>query len=302
MRKVVIAGCGYTGSRVANALGDGRVIAFRRHPERGGSLPFDLDFPGDRDAPALPLPAEYDLLYTIPPARDDDADTDRRLARLLALLDPLPRRFVYLSTSGVYGDCAGALVDESRQPRPATARAKRRLVAEGQLQRFTTGRGVSLVVLRVPGIYGPGRLGINRIRSGMPVLVEADAHPGNRIHVDDLAASCLAALSQEAPPGVYNVSDGDHRSGSWFTLTVARLAGLPAPRQVSRDEARRTFGQSRLSFLEESRRLDNRRMREVLRVEPRYADAEAGIRASLVEEPEVNAVETPPVGAAPGRE
>jgi nucleoside-diphosphate-sugar epimerase len=197
------------------------------------------------------------------------------------MLQPLPVRLVYLSTSGVYGDCGGRLVDESTPPDPRSPRAIRRLDAERQLQEWAESRDVSLVVLRVPGIYGPGRLPLDAIREGKPVVSEADSHPGNRIHVDDLASCCIAALSVDRPAGIYNVSDGDHRSSSWFTLAVARLAGLPAPPEVSRKVAVTTFSAMRLSFLAESRRLDNRKMLAVLGVEPRYANAQMGIRASL---------------------
>lgn len=273
----VVAGAGYTGGRVLAALGPGRATGFRRSAVTGaGTVRLDLDREG---AAPPPLPTDYALLYTIPPAREAEADS--RLARLLALLEPLPARIVYLSTSGVYGDCGGEVVDEEREPRPASSRAKRRLAAEMQLHEWASARDVALVVLRAPGIYGPGRLGLDGIRERRAMIREADAHPGNRIHVDDLVSACLAALSPDRPAGICNLADGDHRSSTWFTMTVARLAGLPPPPEVSRDEARRTFPQSRLSFLEESRRLDTRKMREVLKVVPRYADAEDGIRASL---------------------
>lgn len=275
--RVVVAGAGYTGGRVVAALGAEQAIGLRRSAaDDASTIRLDLDRP---DAGPLPLSAGYRVLYTIPPAQE--AGDDPRLERFLALLDPAPARFVYIGTSGVYGDCGGEWVDETRAPNPATGRAKRRLAAEDRLRRWTGERGVPLVVLRAPGIYGPGRLGIERIREALPIIREEDAHPGNRIHVDDLAACCLAALSRPAPAGIYNVADGDHRSSSWFTCTVARLAGLPPPPAVSREAARRSFPASRLSFLEESRRLDNRKMREVLGVSPRYPNAEDGIRASL---------------------
>ena len=117
------------------------------------------------------------------------------------------------------------------------------------LAEWCTGRQTTTVVLRVPGIYGPGRLGTDSIRSGMPVLEEKDANPGNRIHVDDLAACCIAALSPGVPDGVYNVGDGDHRSGTWFTNEVARQAGLPPPPTISLAEEKKTSSPMRLSFL-----------------------------------------------------
>ncbi len=282
----VIIGSGYTGSRVLAALGAGRAIGFRRSGDTsaGGADIARLDLDDVRPT-ELSLPDRYSLLYTVPPRVEngDDAD-DQRLARLLGLLHPLPQRFVYLSTSGVYGDCDGRLVHESTAPNPQTSRARRRLAAERHLQAWSASHGVSLIVLRVPGIYGPGRLGTEGIREAKPILIGSEANPGNRIHVDDLAACCLAALSLERPAGLYNVADGDHRSSSWFTRTVARLAGLPPPPEVSREEAEQSFSAMRMSFLGESRRLDNRKMLASLGVLPRYANAEDGIRASLAAE------------------
>ena len=282
----VVVGSGYTGSRVLAALGAGRAIGFRRSGAASADGPrverLDLDEVRPRE---LSLPDKYSLLYTVPPRADDAGNSeDPRLARLLGMLQPLPERFVYLSTSGVYGDCDGRLVDESTPPNPQTSRATRRLVAERQSQAWAADHGVSLIVLRVPGIYGPGRLGIEGKQEAKPILTDVAANPGNRIHVDDLATCCLAALLPERPAGIYNVGDGDHRSSTWFSRTVARLAGLPPPPEVSRKEAEQTFSAMRLSFLGESRRLDNRKMLATLGVELRYANAEDGIRASLVAE------------------
>ena len=186
---------------------------------------------------------------------------------------------MYLSTTGVYGNRGGATVDESTEPRPESDRAARRLSAEQQLTQWCTARKSVAIILRIPGIYGPGRLGLERIREGMPILAEEDANPGNRIHVDDLAACCIAALSDEVPGGVYNVGDGDHRSSTWFTNEVARQANLPPPPTITRAEAEETFSPMRLSFLRESRVVDTTRIRDRLGVTPmRPAD---GIARSL---------------------
>ena len=264
----VVTGVGYTGRRVMSLLPGGLATGLSRPA-------FDLDKPPDR----LPnIPAPFNLLYTVPPR--SDADGDSRLGSLLALLDPLPNRIVYLSTSGVYGDAQGSLVDESRAPAPATERAQRRLTAELELTAWCDKNEVQLVILRVPGIYGPDRLGLERIRAREPVI--ADAHPGNRIHVDDLAACCVQALDSNTPAGIYNVGDGDHRSSTWFTNTVAEMAGMEPPPQISRADAETKLSATRLSFLNESRILDTSKMRDVLGFRPRYANAEDGIRASLV--------------------
>ena len=258
---IVVVGPGYLGQRVVTALADPATQVL------GRSTGLDLD--EDTTLP-VSLPPVYRLLYTVPPSRAYDEDV--RLAKLLDLLDPLPERFVYISTTGVYGDCDGNVVDEDAPIQPGTARARRRVAAELLLQRWATGKAVHLKLLRTPGIYGPGRLGQQRIRDRQPVIEESAANPGNRIHVDDLVTCCIAALSGDAPAGIYNLGDGDHRSSTWFRKEIARQAALPMPPEVTADETR------------ESRRVATQRMRDQLGVMPKYADAAAGIRASLAAE------------------
>ena len=123
---------------------------------------------------------------------------------------------------------------------------------------------------------------VDRIREGMVLIQESDANPGNRIHVDDLASCCIAALSDKAPAGIYNIGDGDFRSPTWFSTEVARQCELTAPRTISWADAQKEFSEMRLSFFKESRRIDTRKMRDILDVTPRYANPEDGIRASLL--------------------
>ena len=268
----LIVGPGYTGSRIAARLDDvivlGRSLAGERH--------LDLDSDGP---PLSDLPDRYSIVYPVPPVGDQPDDP--RLARLLARLPRDPARVVYLSTTGVYGDRKGTRVDESASARPGSPRSQRRVEAENLLIDWCSGRDSVAIILRVPGIYGPGRLGLDRIASGAPVIAENDANPGNRIHVDDLAGCCVAALSPEVPGGIYNVGDGDTRSSTWFTMEIARQAGLPRPPCVSREEAEKTFSPMRLSFLRESRIVDVTKMREILGYHPTYADPGDGIAASL---------------------
>jgi len=268
----LFVGAGYTGARVLRRLPD--AVALGR--SRPGDERLDLDHD---ERLQLELPEEYAVIYSVPPAPDQPGDP--RLGRFLAMLPHAPARLVYLSTTGVYGNRGGDRVDESSEPRPESASAERRLAAERILAEWCIGRQTTAVVLRVPGIYGPGRLGTDRIRAGMPVLEEKAANPGNRIHVDDLVACCLTALTGDAPPGIYNVGDGDHASSTTYFNAVARIAGLPPPPVVSREEARRGLSPGAWSFLAESRRVDTTRMRQELGVTLRYADLEAGIRASL---------------------
>jgi nucleoside-diphosphate-sugar epimerase len=271
----LFVGAGYTGARVLARL-PGAVALGR---SRSGHDRLDLD----RDERlGIALPAEYAVIYSVPPASDQPGDP--RLARFLALLPHPPARIVYLSTTGVYGDRNGERVDECSAPHPESARTERRLDAERLLAEWCTENGSTAVVLRVPGIYGPGRLGTERLREAMPVVRDEEANPGNRIHVDDLASCCIAALSPGVPDGIYNVGDGDHRTGTWFTNEVARQAGLPPPPAISLAEAQQTFSPMRLSFLRESRVIDTTKMREVLGVTPKYTNAADGIAASLQEE------------------
>lgn len=274
----LFVGAGYTGARVLARLPE--AVALGR--SRAGDERLDLD----RDERlGIALPAEYAVIYSVPPASDQPGDP--RLARFLGLLPHPPARIVYLSTTGVYGDRRGERVDEGSEPHPESARAERRLAAERLLAEWCTENGTTAVVLRVPGIYGPGRLGTERVREAMPVIRDEEANPGNRIHVDDLASCCIAALSPGVPDGIYNVGDGDHRTGTWFTNEVARQAGLPLPPAITLAEAEQTFSPMRLSFLRESRVVDTTKMREVLGITPKYTDPADGIAASLAEESDV---------------
>ncbi|MFO1407600.1 MAG: NAD-dependent epimerase/dehydratase family protein [Steroidobacteraceae bacterium] len=286
-RPCLVAGCGYVGRRLAAALGSSRpvlalarsVAAFdglERHGIQGWPTDFDRLEPGalERDADGAAI-----AYLAPPPAAGTD---DPRLARFLAALGRArPDSLVYVSTTGVYGDAGGAEVDESSALRPSNDRARRRVAAESASQAWCAARGVRWVALRVPGIYGPDRLPIERLRRGEPALRPEDAGPGNRIHVDDLVAACIAALDRPVD-GVVNVGDGDHASTTAFLQRTAALAGLPMPRLVTRDEARAQVGPGMLEFLLESRRVSTRRMREQLGVVPRH-DLESGIAASLAE-------------------
>ena len=289
----VIVGVGYTGRRLLERLPeDTGKIGLNRTPQNG-ALSFDLD--RDDTLPAT-LPGVYSLIYTVPPARINPDLPDPRLERLLPLLSPPPSRFVYLSTTGVYGNHDGGIVTEDTPVNPMSDRARRRVAAERLLAAWCEPNQVDLLILRVPGIYGPGRLGIERISQGTPVLDEASANPGNRIHVDDLASACIAALATKTPAGIYNLGDGDERSSTWFANEVARQLAMPPPPTVSRKQAEATFSPTRLSFLSESRRVDTSRMREVLGITPRYEDATQGIRASLTEELRQDRDQTPRSG------
>lgn len=295
--RVLIVGSGYAGGRLAARLaGAGRtVITLRRNPPSATAdgvetLRCDLDDPDDRRALADRLAAAGTPLrvaYLVPPARipadaNPGESSDSRLAGFLdSMRDIDVTRLVLASTSGVYGDRGGAPVSEDTPVRPQSDRARARVAAEATAMRYAASRATSLCILRIAGIYGPGRLPLEQIRASRPIIHPDESGPGNRIHVDDLVTSLAMALDAQRPPAVVNVCDGNHLSSSAFCLAVAAAAGLPAPPLVTRAEAQRTFGDARLSFVNESRTLDATRLIRELGVRLRYPDPLEGIRASL---------------------
>jgi nucleoside-diphosphate-sugar epimerase len=236
---------------------------------------------GDLDRPEtlVQLAGAADaVLHLAPP--DETRDGDARTANLVAALSGarmVPRRFVYISTSGVYGDCGGARVDESRPVSPQTARAARRVAAERALTDWSAAAGVKMTILRVPGIYAADRLPVERLKRGTPVLVADDDVYTNHIHADDLAAICVRALDADAPPGVYNAADDSElKMGDYFDLVADRF-GLPRPARISRAEAERLISPMLLSFMSESRRLVNQRMKDLLGIRLRYPTVFDGV-------------------------
>jgi nucleoside-diphosphate-sugar epimerase len=281
---MVILGCGYVGRRVARlyldrgeqVVGVVRTTDSAAALERAGISARVCDLATGSLAD-LPLGEERLFHFAPPPTRGVE---DLHTRRLVASFErgPHPRRLVYISTTGVYGDCGGAWVDETWPPAPAVDRARRRWDAEQTLRRWSQERGVELVLLRVAGIYGPGRLPLERIRLGLPLVREQDAPYSNRVHVDDLAAACVAAMERGMSGAVYNVCDGHPTTMTDYFFQVADAAGLPRPPVLSLDEAAGELSEGMMSYMRESRRLGNRRMREDLGVEPRYPDLRAGLR------------------------
>ena len=237
----------------------------------------------DLDAPGAALPGTWtgdrQVIYMAPPPAS--GSTDPRIRAFLDRLAAPPSVLVYLSTTAVYGDTGGAPVDEDSLPEPASDRGRRRLDAEYAVLDYGRLADVPARVLRVPGIYGPGRLPLERLRAGAPVPAAAEIGPGNRIHVDDLASVCLAAADYEGPETVFNVGDGDHASMTEYFRAVAEAAGLPEPTEVPMAELLPRVSPAMRGFLTESRQVLTGRMVDVLGFRPRYADFRQGISASL---------------------
>lgn len=276
---LLIVGCGDIGLRVLRLVrGRFRVLALTSTAARmpllraAGAVPLlgDLD-----DAASLGrLAALADsVLHLAPPPAHGAADTrTRNLLRALAR-GARVRRLVYASTSGVYGDVGGATIDETRALYPATERAIRRVDAEARVRHYGRALGVCVSVLRVPGIYALDRAGGDpreRLRRGVPLLDDADDVFTNHIHADDLARACAAALWRGAPQRVYHACDSSQiKMGEYFD-GVADAFGLPRAPRLTRAQAGRVLSPVQMSFLAESRRLDNRRLRQELLVRLRY--------------------------------
>lgn len=192
---------------------------------------------------------------------------------------------VYASTSGVYGDCGGARVDETRPVRPANPRARRRVSAERQLRRATVRGALSARIVRIPGIYAANRLPLARLEKGTPALVEADDVYTNHIHADDLASILLRAAARGKPARVVHASDDTElKMGDYFEL-VARAFGMRNPPRITRAEAERQLEPMLLSFMRESRRLANARMKRELRVTLRYPTVDDFLRTAAAPRP-----------------
>jgi nucleoside-diphosphate-sugar epimerase len=285
VENLLIIGCGDVARRALPELQRRyRVTALVRSPDPVldaagvGQIAGDLD-----DAASLaPLVGRAArIVHLAPPCAGGTLDT--RMRSLLAALAPrgrgamLPRRFVYLSTSGVYGDCAGEWVDETRPPNPQTERAMRRLDAERALGDWGERNQVEIAVLRVPGIYASERLPLERLARGTPALRPEEDVYTNHIHADDLAGIIVAALESARARGVYNASDDGPMKMGDFLDFVADRAGFARPPRISREEAARLLPPELLSFMSESRRLSNRRMKAELGVRLRYSTVRDGV-------------------------
>jgi nucleoside-diphosphate-sugar epimerase len=281
METLLIVGVGDVARRALPALAARYDVLALVRPAGSAAPPGVRVAIGDLDRPETlaPLAGAADaVLHLAPP--DESRAGDPRTRNLIAAFSGarmVPRRLVYISTSGVYGDCGGARVDESRPVRPQTARGARRVDAERALAEWGASSGVKITILRVPGIYAADRLPIERLRRATPVLAAADDVFTNHVHADDLAAICVRALDADAPAGIYNATDDTElKMGDYFDL-VADRCGLPRPPRIARAEAERVIPPMLLSFMSESRRLVNRRMKELLGIRLRYPTVFDGV-------------------------
>lgn len=288
--KLYIIGCGDIGSRVARLALDSNiaVTALSRHMSKCSVLQETAtvlvqgDLDDENAVPNLDMSGGA-VLYSAPPPGGGILDT--RVRNFLASIRKgcEPAKLVYISTTSVYGDCGDELVTEERPTNPGNHTAKRRLDAENSFRAWGKERGVSVVILRVAGIYGPGRIPMDRIFGGHPLLSEAESGCSNRIHAGDLARICLAALDKGENGDIFNVCDGETTTLTAYFNAITDLLGLPRLPQVPLSEARKVMTPLMFGYMTESRRIDNSRMLAKLGITLQHPNLQAGLKASLQE-------------------
>jgi len=287
-KHIVIVGCGDIGQRVAKIWkNQGKsVFGLTRSEESLNTLrqqhlhaiPADLDNTESLSELNGRLSKESLLYYFAPPSVKGVEDTRMRNFLNAMTSENLPAQFIYISTSGVYGDQQGQLINEQTPANPQVDRAKRRYHAELQLQKWAKKHAVALTILRVGGIYGPGRLPLQRLKDEIPMLHENLAPLTNRIHADDLAQVCVAAANKKAAGQIYNVSDGSNSNMTEYFNTIADACGLKRPPLVDWDEAEKTISKGMLSYLKESRKMDNSKMIKELGITLKYPTLKDGLK------------------------
>lgn len=291
-KHVVIIGCGDIGRRVAKIwknLGKS-VFGVARSEDNLSTLRQQHIHAISADLDDLDSLAEFNgqlskqslLYYFAPPPAKGVEDT--RMENFLASLNQnnLPKHIIYISTSGVYGDQQGQTIDEETLANPQVDRAKRRYHAEQLLLEYGIEHtSIAITILRVGGIYGPGRLPLQRLKDQIPMLHENLSPQTNRIHADDLAQVCVAAATEKSAGEIYNVSDGTNSNMTEYFNTIADFCGLPRPPLVDWDEAEKTISAGMLSYLRESRKMDNSKMINELDIQLIYPTLKDGLKSCL---------------------
>jgi nucleoside-diphosphate-sugar epimerase len=288
MKKIVIAGCGYIGTRVARIWKEtgAEVTCLVRSPEHQAALVSEgfttrsCSFDDPTDIPALDV-AGCIVYYLVPPPGGGITDPRARLFLTAISGSAPPARIIYMSATSVYSEKDGGIVTESSTTIPSTAMGKRRLDAEHTFLQYGAVAGVPVLILRVSGIYGPDRLPLMQISQGQPLLREEESGPGNRIQADDLARLCCAAAEKGMDGDIFNVSDGHPSSMTTYFNACADVLGYPRQPQVTMDEARRVMSPLMFSYVSESRVVDNTRMREQLGVSLQYPTIAEGLAVSV---------------------
>ena len=292
-KTVLMVGCGDIALRTAPLLQEKyRIFGLFRHPEKAnqfrsfGVTPITGDLDRSKSLNKLAGIAQI-IIHLAPPPNHGTRDT--RTANLLAALSKqtkrkpsiLPQQLIYISTSGIYGDCQGELINETRCPKPKNDRAIRRLNAENQIRQWAKHNHITVSILRVPGIYAGNRLPLKRIKDGLPAFIAQDDGYTNHIHADDLAHIIYATIRYGKAGRVYNTADDTQmKMGDYFDL-VADHYNLPRPPRIPRSQAEGKISAGMLSFMNESRRISNLRIKKELYVTLRYPTVLTGIKSGI---------------------
>jgi nucleoside-diphosphate-sugar epimerase len=298
LNTVLIVGCGYVGSRLGQFISQHyrqnnniqpNIYGVIRSPDKAialqtlGIQPLVLNLDQlDHHSIQTEWCKHSVLFYFAPPPNEGERDT--RLEQFLHNLPAIPQALIQISTTGVYGNTQGEWVNENSPLNPQTARARRRVSAEHISEAWCAQRQVRRVVLRVPAIYGPNRLPLERLHANEPVIQNAKSPIINRIHVDDLVNICFTAATNTHLHGVYNVSDGNAMTMTEYLQLVARVAHLPMPKQISLEEAKQRLSPELMSYMNESRRVDNSRLLREFGAILSNQSLEKGIKNSLFQQ------------------
>ncbi len=286
LNPVHIVGYGYLGAKLLKALIDRDLAAAEQiftvsrsaTEHQGQSIFWDLDN-------ACPAAQNYSadqtiIFYFVPPPRSGQQDSRaRHYIKQLRLHNNKPRKIVLISTTGVYGDCQGQWVDEHTPLKPAVDRARRRVDAEQLFQDFCQSNNIALVILRVSGIYAADKLPLKRLQAQTPVVREQDSPYSNRIHADDLLEICLIAGLKQELSGIYNCSDGHPTTMYDYFIRVARACELPEPPAISLQQARAKLSSGMLSYMDESRRIDNKKLLTDFKMTLQFPELKQGLAA-----------------------
>ena len=284
MNKVILAGSGYLGEYILEQICDVTDLSVidvcrTNKTTKGGVINIIRDF--DNKNNDLEFMNNGTVIYMAPPSTNSLSD-DRINNFLKDISSLIIKKIIYISTSGVYGNCDGKLVDESTPVAPITERAIRRVSAEKQLMAFAKKNKIKLIILRVPGIYGPGRLPLERVRLREPLIKTGESRITNIIHVMDLARICISSVYQETSMEIINVSDGSPLKTTAYYEYIYQATNQKLPEYITFSQALKDYSKKRISFLKESRILNVEKMNMLFPKCIKYSDAKDGIRESLL--------------------
>jgi nucleoside-diphosphate-sugar epimerase len=284
MDKLILAGSGYLGGYIINLILQNQYnFAVKEVCRTKKNRPADIeniirDF--DEEKIDLQFAENSTVIYMAPPSTFSNKDD--RIKKFIKNISNLKiKKIIYTSTSGVYGDCKGRVVDENTGVAPITERATRRVDAENQLMRFSKKNNIKLIILRVPGIYGKGRLPVDRVKLREPLVNNNESRVTNIIHVEDLARICIASIALENEIEIINVSDGNPIKTTTYYEHVYEAINIKLPEYITFEQALQTYSEKRLSFLKESRILNVEKMKKIFYGCITYKDARIGIKKCL---------------------